>query len=191
MNGIENIVNKIASDANARVGAILARAREEASKTEAEYKSRADAETSAIIESGRKSSEEREKRLGGVAQLEAKKRILAKKQELISRAFALAVEKLESLSDDERAKTLAGLALSAADGGAGEIILSPEERVKIGEKILEYTAENKKITLSEETRDISGLVLKNGKTETNCTFSSLVNSLREEMSVEIAGILFG
>lgn len=191
MNGIENIVKKIASDASARADAIAARAREEASKTEAEYKSRADAETSAIIENGRKNSAEREKRLGGVARLEAKKRVLAKKQELISEAFDLTEKKLESLPDDERAKTLAQLALSAADGDGGEIILSASERGKIGGKILEYTAENKKITLSDETRNISGLILKNGKTETNCTFSSLVGSMREEMSVEIAEILFG
>ena len=72
------------------------------------------------------------------------------------------------------------------------MILSKEEKAKIGEKILKKTAENKNITLSDETRDIgSGLILRDGASEVDCTFRTLVMQLRDGMSREVADVLFG
>ena len=47
------------------------------------------------------------------------------------------------------------------------------------------------LTLAEETRPIQGgFILSDGEVETNCTFETLVRLAREEMSGEVAKVLF-
>ena len=162
------------------------------SEIKAEYAEKCKAVKTEGDARAKKAADEKLTRICGANDLEARKSILAKKQELISEAFEAAVSKLSKLPDGERAEALAGIALRAAKGGKGEIILSPAEKAAIGAKILEKTAENKNITLSDETRDIgSGLVLRDGASEVDCTFRTLVMQLRDSMSREVADVLFG
>ncbi len=192
MNGIENIIKRIEEDTDKRISVIIEGAEAEAKKISADYAEKCSAIKADGEIRAEKAAEERRTRICGANDLEVRKSILAKKQELISEAFEEAVKKLSSLSDEERADALSKIALRAADGGKGEIILSAGEKAKIGEKILEKTAENKNITLSAETRDIeSGLILRDGAAEVDCTFRALVMQLREGMSREVADVLFG
>lgn len=192
MNGIENITKRISDEAEKNATQIIARAREEARAICEEYTQRSEEMKNSLTERGEKSAKEREERLRGTHDLEARKAMLGKKQELISRAFDMAVNKLESSEGDERAGILATLALRAANGGEGEIILPAADKAKLGAKILAKCAENKNITISDETREISGgLILRDGSAEVNCTFRTLVNELRDELSREVADILFG
>ncbi len=192
MNGIENIIKRIDEDTEKRVSAIIESANAKALEVAAEYAEKCKAVKAEGEARAKKAADEKLTRICGANDLEARKSILAKKQALISDAFVAAAEKLSALPDEKRADTLAGIALRAADGGKGEIILSPSERALIGEKILEKTAENKNITLSEETRDIgSGLILRDGAAEVDCTFRTLVMQLRDNLSREVADVLFG
>ena len=192
MNGIENIIKRIADEAEQNAAEIISRAEAEAAEIRADYDKKCSEKKAEIIARGETVAKEREDRLRGGFELAARKELLAKKQELISRAFDAAKRRLESLSGDELIKTLATLALRAANGGAGEIILSPETRRECGEKVLAACAENKSIRLSVETREIGGgLILRDGASEVNCSFAALVESLREELSREISDILFG
>lgn len=192
MNGIENIIKRIDDEAKAQAEQIMAQAESDAAAMRGEYAKKCEEIRNAIIERGKKSASERESRLCGVAGLEARKTSLAKKQELITHAFDAAVEKLNALSDDERADALASLALRAADGGKGEIILSASERAAIGDKIIAKCSANSGITLSAETREIGGgLILRDGASEVNCTFEALVYGQRDSLGREIADILFG
>ena len=192
MNGIENIIKRIDEDTEKRVSAIIESANAKALEVAAEYAEKCKEVKADGDARAKKAADEKLTRICGANDLEVRKSILAKKQALISDAFEAAVEKLSKLSDSEKAETLAGIALRAAAGGKGEIILSPAERASIGEKILEKTAENKNITLSEETRDIgSGFILRDGAAEVDCTFRTLVMQLRDSLSREVADVLFG
>ncbi|MBQ8004039.1 MAG: hypothetical protein IJ299_02995 [Oscillospiraceae bacterium] len=192
MNGIENITKRIADAAEKEAAAIIAEAEKEAAAIRDEYTKKSEEIKTSIMQRGAKIASEREARLSGSAELEARKITLAKKQELISRAFDAAAEKLRALSDDERADVIARLALAAADGGNGEIILSKADRDTIGSKVLAKCAKNGNVKLSEETREIGGgFVLRDGMAEVDCAFSSLVAELRDGMSREAADILFG
>lgn len=192
MNGIENITKRIAEEAEKEALRIIEEAEKEAAAIRDEYTKKSEEIKVSILQRGKKSADEREARLSGSAELEARKITLAKKQELISLAFDAAAKKLGSLSDDERADVIARLALTAAAGGRGEIILSKADRDTIGSKVLARCAENKNIKLSEETREIGGgFVLRDGMSEVDCAFSSLVTELRDGMSREAADILFG
>lgn len=192
MNGIENIIKRIADEAEKNAAEIISRAEAEAAEIRADYDKKCAEKKEEIIARGESVAKEREDRLRGSLELAARKELLSKKQELISRAFDAAKKKLDSLSGDELTVTLSALALRAANGGAGEIILSPETRRACGEKVLEACAENKNIRLSPETREIGGgLILRDGTSEVNCSFAALVESLRDELSREISDILFG
>ena len=192
MNGIENIIARISEEAEKSAAQIIRRAEEEARAITEEYKAKSDAIKREISERGQKTADERMARISGAGELDARKAALARKQELISDAFEAAVKKLESLDDAERVKVLVRLALSAADGGPGEIILSKRDSASIGEKVLSGCSENKNITLSDETREIGGgLILRTGKAEVNCSFRALAFELRDELSIAVADILFG
>ncbi len=192
MNGIENIKKRISDDAEKKAEAIISAANAEADRIADEYRKKAEAVAADIIAKGEKSAKENEARAEGSAELELKKKVLGKKQALITDAFEKAIEKLSALSDEERSDILARLALRAANGGKGEIILSKSEKSAIGDMIIKKTAENKNITLSADTREIGfGLILCDGAYEVDCTFGSLVMQLRDSLSREVADILFG
>ncbi len=192
MNGIENIIARITSEAEQNAARIISCAEAEAAEIRSEYDKKCAEKKAEIIARGEKLAAERESRIRGGFELAARKELLTKKQELISRAFDAAKAKLDALSSEELVSTLATLGLRAANGGAGEIILSPETRREYGEKVLSACADNKNIRLAVETRAIGGgLILRDGAAEVNCSFAALVESLRDALSREISDILFG
>lgn len=192
MNGIENITKRIAEEAEVSAREIIAAAEAEVRAMREEYAKKSEHIRDKILGRGKTVAEEKGQRMESAAALEARKAILAKKQELIGRAFDEAARELSSLSGEEKAEVLSRLALRAANGGAGEIILSEKEKAEIGELVIKKCAQNRGIILSEETREISdGLIFRDGKSEVNCTFAFLASQLREPMSREIADILFG
>ncbi len=192
MNGIENIIKKISDDAEREAEKILADAKAEALKTEEEYKQKADAIKKEAEEASFAKAEEEYSRIVASHAMLERQNTLKKKQELISSAFDAAYEKISSLSDSERADVIARLALRAADGREGEIILSSSDREKLSSDIMKKVAENPKITLSETSANIDGgLIFKRGTTEINCTFRALVDEMRDTCAREVADILFG
>ena len=192
MNGIENIIKKISDDAEREAEKILSEARASALKTEEEYKQKADAIKAEASASASAKAEENFSRLVAGHAMSERQKTLKKKQDLISSAFDAAYEKLISLSADERVDIIASLALRAADGREGEIILSSSDREKLSSDIMKKVAENPKITLSETSANIDGgLIFKRGTTEINCTFRALVDEMRDTCAREVADILFG
>ena len=67
------------------------------------------------------------------AQMEARKVGLAAKQEMVEKAYDLALEKLCSMPDEQYVKTVADLLVQAAPNGRGAVIFAPAERERIGE----------------------------------------------------------
>lgn len=208
MNGIENITKRILDDAENTVKEIRARATADALAIEAEYTERAEAAAAEILAKGKKLADERCERLGGVAALEARKMLLRTKQQMIDNAFLEAVEKLSVCSEEEYIETLTKLALSATISGNEEIIFSEADRAKYGKAVVAQV--NKSLSgdnilksagkfirgeglkLSDETREIKGgLILKEGSLEIDASFETIVSHLRDDLSADVANILFG
>lgn len=192
MNGIENIIKKIADEAKAESEKVLSDARGEADAILTGYKEKvAEKKADADARAASRAEENRLRLVGGY-RLDERQKTLAKKQELISSAFDAAYEKLAALKGTERADVLARLALRAAGGESGEVILSAEDKASLADDVAKKISENSGLKISDEVRPISGgLVLKRGATEVNCTFRALVDEMREAMSREVADILFG
>ena len=132
MNGIEKITQMIQSEAQTEIDGVLSAAREEAARITARYEAQAQAETAELTAKNEKAAAEREERLISVAQMEARKVTLAAKQEMVEKAYVLALEKLCALPDDQYTEILAALLVKASSTGREEVILSPEDRKRVG-----------------------------------------------------------
>lgn len=143
MNGIEKITQRIDQDAQGEIDQILADARAQAADITARYEVQAQKEAQDIVARGEKNAAEREERLASVAQMEAKKLTLAAKQEMLEKAFDLALDRLVSLPDDEYVALLADLAVKAAVTGREQLIFSQKDRTRVGKQVV--AAANEKL----------------------------------------------
>ena len=198
MNGIEKITERIAQDAQAEVTQVETQAKAQADAITAKYAAQAEAERQNLLATGKAKAEERMERLDSAAQMEAKKMLLAAKQEMLDKAFALALVKLTQLPEEEYVDLLAKLAAKSAATGKEQIILSQADRTRYGVKaatraneLLAKEGKTASLTLSETTRDIKGgLLLSDGAVEVNCAFETLVRLARNEVAQEVTKTLF-
>lgn len=198
MNGIEKIIERIMADSQAEIDQILREAQQESDAISARYAARAEQEKANLLERGKKAAAEQSERLVSVAQIEAKKMLLTSKQEMLDKAFALAAEKLKELSDKDYLSLLASLAAASSYTGNEVIVLSREDRDKFGSALirdanglLEKAGKRAALTLSPDLLPTGGgLLLSDGKIETNCTFETLLRLNRDEIAGEVAAVLF-
>ena len=136
MNGIEKITRLIQSEAQTEIDGVLARAREEAAQITARYEAQAQAEAAELAARNRRAAAEREERLVSAAQMGARKAALAAKQELLERAYALALERLRAMPEERAVQVLAELMVRASSTGQEEAIFSPEDRERLGRAVV-------------------------------------------------------
>ena len=137
MNGIEKITARIAAEAGAEAEAILAEARAQAAEIGAEFEKKAQEEYQSCLRRGTVETEQRVQRLGNTARLEAKKEVLALKQELIAAAYDKAREKILNLPQAEYVAFLAAQAGKASVSGDEVIALNEADRASIGAQVVE------------------------------------------------------
>ena len=193
MNGIEKITQRITSDAQAVIDRVLGEARDEAAKITAKYQAQADAESAELDAKNKKAAAEREERLAGTAQMEARKTALAAKQEMVEKAYDLALKKLCSLPEEKYTAVLADLLIEASSTGKEEVIFSDKDRRKVGKAAVEKANKDgkKSLTLSGETRSIpGGFILRSENVEVNCAFDTLVRLQKAETAGEVVNKLF-
>ena len=195
MNGIEKITGQIDADVQKEIDELTAQAQAQAAEISAKYEAQAKSDSGAILQKGTQDAAQREERLASVAQLEARKLVLAAKQEMLAKAYDRAMERLTSLPDGEYVGLLAGLAAEASSTGREEVILSQKDRARYGKQVVTQANErlgDGHLTLSVQTRPIrGGLILSDGDVEVNCTFETLVRLLRGEMDRTVVEVLFG
>ena len=195
MKGTEKIIAHIRSDAEAQCGAILAAAQERCGAIRAAYNAQAAEAYAERVRAGVKSCADEGDSAARLGRMEAKKELLAVKQEMISRSFDEAAKKLVSLPEDEYVALLGKLAANAAVTGEEEIVLNAADRARVGEAVVkaanEKLGEKGRLRLSDAAGDFDGgLILRRGNIEVNCTSSLLVELCRGDMSAAIAGVLF-
>ena len=136
MEGIEKITAKIAQDAQAEIDRLDRETQEQIDALSAQTRAQSDRECSAILERGRAAAQERLERLSSAAKLERSKLELAAKQEVLDEAFALAVETLCSLPEEEYVKLLTRLVLEASTTGREQLIFSAADRARVGKQVV-------------------------------------------------------
>lgn len=198
MKGTEKIIAHIRADAEAQTAAILSQAEQQCAAIRADFEGKAKERYSEKLLTGEKACEDRVDSMDRIARMEAKKGVLALKQEMVSKSFELACEKLVNLPEAAYVELLARLAADAAVTGTEEIVLNARDRKAVGDKAIK--AANAKLAAAGKTAALKlspaegsfagGLLLRRGSIETNCTVELLVELQRSEMSSELARVLF-
>ena len=162
------------------------------------YNSRAQEEYWKLIREGAKECEAYGQRLAGAAELEAKKSILAMKQETVARVFDKAIERLCNMPEKEYIDFLAKQAGESASTGLEELVFNARDKAacakavtKAANEILKKRGLLPKLTISEKTGDFrGGLVVKQGDIEVNCTVEKLMEISRNDLASQVAAVLF-
>ncbi len=189
MSGLEKILAEIQNDANEAAKSQIETAKKKAdeisentskeiAKATAEYEHKNKLEGEHILE-----------RAKSAAELESRKLLLNKKQELITKALTAAKSKLETLSADEYFQTLQKLlnAYKTDDKGIMKLSKSDLKRLPADfEKGLPP-----QIKLSKESADIkNGFLLIYEGIDINCSFDALFEDKAEQLQDKAASILF-
>lgn len=198
MNGIEKITARIAAEAKAQADAIIAEAEAKCAAIAAESDKKAQEQYWELIRVGTKDCEAMVEHRTRTAEMEAKKVLLAAKQEQVSKSFDKAKELLANLPEEDYVKLLAGLARNASSNGQEELVFNERDKAAVGKavakaanELLKADGKNGMLTVSEETRDIKGgFVLKFGGIEVNCSIDTLVDMQRDRAASDVAAVLF-
>lgn len=198
MNGIEKISNRLVADAEAEIAALNEDTLQHCEVLRAEYERKAQEEYQSRLAEGAKAAEIRLQRLGSAAEMEAKKSILAFKQEMVAKAFADAADALANLPEEQYVQFLASQAAQAASSGTEELIFNARDQKAVGDKVakaanalLERRGVRGGLTVSADTRAISGgVIVRQGNIEVNCAVETLVSLRRSELASQVAEILF-
>ena len=193
MTGIEKITGRINADAQAEIDAVLGEAQARADEIKAKYDAQAKQEYETLTRRGKAAAQEREKNLHSSAQMEARKMVLAAKQEMLDKAFRQALRKLCGLDDESMTALLSKLAQRASVTGREEVILNGGVKKRLGAAVVKKANADGglHLTLSEADGSFEGgVVLKNGAVEINGTFDTLVRLVRGEIAGEVAKVLF-
>lgn len=190
---IENITEKILSEANNIAETSLKDAEELSIEKINEAKQKADL---FINEASQKAKEEASvliSRKVSSGELQERKMILGAKQEAVKKGFDKALEKLSTMPKEKYINFLVNEILNNTNC-EGEIILNETDKVNIGEELVNTVNDKlnaEKIVLSKHTvKTRGGFILKNGDIEVNSTFEALLSSIKEGLTFEVANALF-
>ncbi len=190
---IENITANILSDAKHNAEVSLA----DANKTKNDIIKNAENEAEAIkkaaAEKAERDAESLKNRKVSAAELQGRKMMLSAKQEAIKKSFDAVIKKLRAMPEDKYINFLADQ-IARIPYSDGTIILNKQDREKIGDKLVKAVnnrVKTKRFTLSNETVNSSGgFVLKSGSIEINSTFETILDSMKDELTNEVANALF-
>lgn len=198
MDNVSLIIEKILKDAEEKKDEIIDKAMSESRKIEADY----DDQIAEIKEQAARKNEEllyrTEKRALVAANLESRNRLLDAKQMYIDKAFENAISRIHGMSKDEKISLLVGLAKDAVVTGSEELIFDSEYLDEYGKAVVDdankqLKSEHKEayLSLSSETRPVGlGFIVRDEKTEVNCSLEKLILEYRDVLDSQIADILF-
>lgn len=186
----EAIVEKILSDASIRAESFVSEQSERADDILADVAEQCKTYIYAFKAETEKMTADIESRAKTVAELDAKKLLLATKTRLLDEVFARAVNKLATLDKAQSKKLLLGMLGVAEDGDT--VILGERQKGCLTKGDIDAFAKERgiKLTLSGETGDFDGMILRGNGVDKNLTYAVEVALLREEIETQIAKEIF-
>lgn len=197
MSNLNNITSKIIKDAEEKRDEILNAAQVESDSIIAKETKKAKNLEVELIEKAKIEAKARENRVISNARLKVRNNELKAKQDMISKVFEKAVERLNSLSTLEYKEYILRALDSLDLEGTEILIINKKDEGVINNKFL-LDLNNKLIGLGKKGK-ISiltngnfdrGFILDRNGIQINNTFESLVKSLRSELELEVTKVLF-
>ena len=195
MSNISNLTSKILEDAEDKKTSILNDANEQRDKIIAKKEEEASAEEKLILERAERDAAARKERIISGAELNSRNEKLAAKQKVINSVFESSVEALCNLSNEELKDFVIDSILNSGIEGNQNLILNEEGAKVITTEVLNEINNklNSKatITLSSEKRNFKGgFILEKDGIEINNTYEALVSSIKDDLSLKVAQVLF-
>ena len=195
MNGIEKITGRIEADAQEQAKAIAAEAEAKCAEIRADYDKQAQDQYWARVRDGVKACEDRVQRMGRLAEMEARKSVLALKQEMVDAAF----DKICAMPQADYVAYLAKLAAQAATTGTETLVFNAKDQAACGQAVVDAAnallaqqGKPGRLTMSRATRDLrAGFVLQQGDIEVNCAVETIAELCRSDLAAQVAEVLFG
>lgn len=195
MSNINNLTSKIMKDAEDKKAVILADAENEKNKIITKKQELAKSAGKTILEKAEREAVSRKERIISGAQLQARNEGLEAKQKVISEVFELSIEALCNLDADDFKKFVKETILNSNVCGNQNLILNDAGKKVINSVLIaeinKELGDKASITLSGETGNFKGgFILEKDGIEINNTFEALVSSLKDDLSLEVAKVLF-
>lgn len=190
---IEKITERIMADAQSNADEIMNKAKERAGHIKADAQEKADKILRDADKNGKIEKEKIISQKHAVADIDGRKFILQRKQDMIEECFNEAVKKISTMDED---KYINFLTTVVKDSGIkkGTIILNKKDKDAIGQKLIQHLEEaiqGSEYKLSEENGKFTGgLIIRSGKVYVNGTVDSFVAEAKEEMANSVAEVLF-
>jgi len=188
MSNLNNLTSKILQDAEAKKAVILSDAENEKNKILSKKQQEASSVEKTMLEKAEIEAASRKERIISGAQLHARNEKLEAKQKV-------SVKELSNCSGDDLKGFVKEVILNTEIEGEQNLILNAE-----GKKVIDdaFVAEINKaldkkavIKIDENTRDFrGGFILEKDGIEINNTFEALVSSIKDDLSLEVARVLF-
>ena len=197
MSNLNNITSKIIKDAEEKRDEILNAAQVESDSIIAKETKKAKNLEVELVEKAKIEAKARENRVISNDRLKVRNNELKAKQDMISKVFEKAVERLNSLSTLEYKEYILRALDSLDLEGTEILIINKKDEDVINNKFL-LDLNNKLIGLGKKGK-ISiltngnfnrGFILDRNGIQINNTFESLVKSLRSELELEVTKVLF-
>lgn len=195
MSNLNNLTSKIMKDAEDKKAVILADAENEKNKILSKKQEEASSIEKSILEKAEREAISRKERIISGAELHARNEKLEAKQKVINAVFETSIEALCNASDEDLKGFVKTVILNSDISGTQNLILNEGGKKVIDaafvEEINKELGSKANISLSNETGNFKGgFVLEKDGIEINNTFEALVNSLRDDLSLEVARVLF-
>ena len=193
MNGLDNILRRIHEDAQREMEAMEQEAQAQREAILASGKAQAEEILTTGRQRNRADADSHKTRLVNAANMEARRLLLQTKQQYMDDCFAAARQQVSALSPAEYTDYLARWVANAAESGQEEVIFSSHDLEKLGKRVVAQANVLRKgaaFTLAGETREMEGVVLRQGKVEINGTLDARFRGLRERLAGEVAQMLF-
>ena len=189
MNGKENIINKILSDADARCNEILSTAESQAKAIIDDANAAVARDRAALEERISSTSAERMRNRNSTAELDAKKYALNAKQRLISRCYDEAYAKLAKMSDSDRLDFIGTLIDKYAEKGE-TVYVTQQDGKAVTQLWLDGFDKGLKLGKKYVTAD-GGIVLEGDGYDKDLTLRRVIDYAREETVGRVAEVLIG
>ncbi|KRQ87329.1 V-type proton ATPase subunit E [Caloramator mitchellensis] len=198
MAGIDNLKERLLSDAKAKALEIENQANAKADEILKEANLKAERIIEEIKEKAEKEGKELKERIISKAKMQVRDMMLKQKQDSIDNVFNLVIQKINSMDINSYKEFIKKIILNNVEFGDEEIVVSAKDKERIDNSLIaeinSILVQNGKmgsITLSPDTANISsGFIMRRKGLEINCTIESIIRNLRDEIETEIANIIF-
>lgn len=187
MDGLKEILSKIDSDNAAEIKEYVSAQNAETQKMTDEIINSARSEAEKILADAAKKTARLSENSKSSCALYEKNRLLTEKLNIINNAVDTAAHSLKNMDSDEYFKAVETLVIKYSHDGEGELLMNERDRAAVPDGFMEslnkkLKEKNASVSLADESAKIdSGVIIRYGGIEENCTFGALIGEKRDEI----------